>query len=165
MMIDGIHLAKHLVMIAVGIDAEGHKHVLGFWEGSTENTEVCVSQVSDLVERGLDSQKSTLFVIDGGKALRKEISLVFGKRAVVQRCQIHKMRNVAGHLPKDASAKRSPNNARGLRQQDAHDRSRSTQAGTRAPQKSAPQGRVRESRCAPHSGPRAPPCDGLCLIT
>jgi putative transposase len=100
-MLDGIHLAKHLVVIAVGIDVEGRKHVLGFWEGSTENTEVCVSLISDLVERGLDSQKSTLFVIDGGKALRKAISLVFGKRAIVQRCQIHKMRNVAGHLPKE----------------------------------------------------------------
>lgn len=100
-MLDGIHLAKHLVVVAVGIDAEGCKHVLGFWEGSTENTEVCVALISDLVERGLDSQKSTLFVIDGGKALRKAISQVFGKRAVVQRCQIHKMRNVAGHLPKE----------------------------------------------------------------
>jgi len=100
-MLDGIHLAKHLVVIAVGIDSDGCKHVLGFWEGSTENTEVCVSLVSDLVRRGLDSQKSTLFVIDGGKALRKAISLVFGTRAVVQRCQIHKMRNVVGHLPKE----------------------------------------------------------------
>jgi len=100
-MLDGIHLAKHLVVIAVGIDTEGRKHVLGFWEGSTENTEVCVALISDLVERGLDSQKSTLFVIDGGKALRKAIGQVFGKRAVVQRCQIHKMRNVAGHLPKE----------------------------------------------------------------
>ena len=100
-MLDGIHLAKHLVLIAVGIDSEGCKHVLGFWEGSTENTEVSVSLVSDLVTRGLDSQKPTLFVIDGGKALRKAISRIFGKRAVVQRCQIHKMRNVAGHLQKD----------------------------------------------------------------
>jgi len=103
-MLDGIHLAKHLVVIAVGIDAEGRKHVLGFWEGSTENTEVCVALISDLIERGLDSQKSTLFVIDGGKALRKAIAHVFGKRAVVQRCQIHKSRNVAGHLPKELQA-------------------------------------------------------------
>jgi putative transposase len=100
-MLDGIHLGDHLVVIAAGIDADGRKHVLGFWEGSTENTEVCVALVSDLVERGLDSQKSTLFVIDGGKALRKAIALVFGQRAIVQRCQIHKMRNVAGHLPKE----------------------------------------------------------------
>ena len=100
-MLDGIHLAGHLVVIAVGIDAGGHKHVLGFWEGSTENSEVCVSLLSDLVERGLHAQQSMLFVIDGGKALRKAIQKVFGKRALVQRCQIHKMRNVLGHLPKD----------------------------------------------------------------
>lgn len=99
-MLDGIHLGKHLVVIAVGIDEEGRKHVLGFWEGSTENSEVCTSLLSDLVERGLDSQKSTLFVIDGGKALRQSIRRVFGKRGIVQRCQLHKMRNVIGHLPK-----------------------------------------------------------------
>lgn len=100
-MLDGIHLADHLVVIAVGIDSGGRKHVLGFWEGSTENTEVCSSLLSDLVERGLNAQQSTLFVIDGGKALRKSIQMVFGKRALVQRCQIHKMRNVIGHLPKE----------------------------------------------------------------
>ncbi|MCP4447347.1 MAG: hypothetical protein GY811_18665 [Myxococcales bacterium] len=98
-MLDGIQQGTHLIVIALGIDANGTKHVLGFWEASTENTEVCVPLISDLVTRGLNSQRSTLFVIDGGKALRKAISLVFGKRAVVQRSQIHKMRNVAGHLP------------------------------------------------------------------
>ena len=100
-MLDGIHLADHLVVIAVGIASDGAKHVLGFWEGSTENTEVCLSLLGDLVERGLNAQRSILFVIDGGKALRKAIQMVFGKRAVVQRCQLHKMRNVAGHLPKE----------------------------------------------------------------
>ena len=103
-MLDGIHLAEHVVVVALGVDAEGEKHVLGFWEGATENTEVCVALMSNLALRGLDSQKSTLFVIDGSKALRKAIALVFGKRAVVQRCQIHKMRNVAGHLPKELHA-------------------------------------------------------------
>ncbi|MCP4445505.1 MAG: hypothetical protein GY811_09205 [Myxococcales bacterium] len=62
---------------------------------------MCVALISALVERDLDPQKSTLFVIDGGKALRKAIGLVFGKRALVRRCQIHKMRYVAGHLPKE----------------------------------------------------------------
>ena len=100
-MLDGIHLADHLVVIAVGIDVAGRKHVLGFWEGSTENSEVCLALLSDLVERGLNAQQSMLFVIDGGKALRRAIRMVFGKRALVQRCQIHKMRNVTGHLPKE----------------------------------------------------------------
>lgn len=99
LMLDGIHLGDHLVVIAVGIDTDGHKRVLGFWQGSTENSEVCIALINNLVERGLDSQKSTLFVIDGGKGLRKAITQVFGKRALVQRCQIHKMRNVLGHLP------------------------------------------------------------------
>ena len=100
-MLDGIHLADHLVVIAVGVDANGNKHVLGFWAGSTENTEVCVALLGDLVERGLNAQQSMLFVIDGGKALGKSIQMVFGKRALLQRCQIHKMRNVTGHLPKE----------------------------------------------------------------
>ncbi len=77
-----------------------HQRCTGLLGGATENSEVCTSLLSDLVERGLNSQKSTLFVIDGGKALRQSIRRVFGKRGIVQRCQLHKMRNVIGHLPK-----------------------------------------------------------------
>lgn len=100
-MLDGIHFGNHLVVIAVGIDIDGNKQVLGFWEGSTENTEVCLSLLNNLVKRGLHADKTRLFVIDGGKALAKAIRMIYGKRAVIQRCQIHKMRNVVGHLPKE----------------------------------------------------------------
>ncbi len=99
-MLDGIHFGDHVVVIALGIDSAGKKHVLGFWEGSTENAAVCTSLLNNLIERGLSSQSSMLFVIDGGKGLRSAIRNIFGERALVQRCQIHKIKNVLGHLPK-----------------------------------------------------------------
>lgn len=98
--IDGLHFAEHVVLAALGVDAEGAKHVLGIWEGATENATTCRAMLSDLVTRGLDSEATRLFVIDGSPALRAAIRDVFGKRALVQRCQVHKMRNVESHLPK-----------------------------------------------------------------
>jgi len=100
-MIDGIHFEEHVVVLAVGIDEGGQKHPLGLWEGATENGAVCISLLNDLVTRGLDAQRSMLFAIDGSKALRSAIGKIFGKRALVQRCQEHKRRNVLGHLPKE----------------------------------------------------------------
>jgi len=98
-MIDGIHLGDHLVLIALGIDSEGKKQVLGLREGDTENGQVARALLRDLVERGLDPERARLFVIDGAKALRSAIRKVFGDRGVVQRCQLHKQRNILGHLP------------------------------------------------------------------
>ncbi len=98
-MIDGIQLGDHLVLIALGIDTEGKKQVLGLREGDTENGPVAKALLRDLVERGLDPQRARLFVIDGAKALRSAIRKVFGDRGVVQRCQLHKQRNILGHLP------------------------------------------------------------------
>ena len=103
-MIDGIHLRGRVVLVALGIDARGNKHVLGLREGSTEATRVVRSLLSDLVERGLDADRARLWVIDGGKALRKAIVECFGALAVVQRCQEHKRRNVLDHLPEDMRA-------------------------------------------------------------
>ena len=100
-MIDGIHVEEHVVVLAVGIDEGGRKHPLGLWEGATESGAVCISLLNDLVTRGLDAQRSMLFAIDGSKALRSAITKIFGKRALVQRCQEHKRRNVLGHLPKE----------------------------------------------------------------
>ena len=100
-MVDGLHVKDHVVLVALGIDERGAKHVLGLWEGASENHRVCVALLQNLVERGLDPLRSTLFVIDGSKALRKAVRDVFGDRAVVQRCQVHKLRNVKEHLPKD----------------------------------------------------------------
>jgi putative transposase len=101
-LIDGIHLGKQVLVVALGIETSGEKHVLGLWQGATENTTVVKELLEDLVARGLDSQRRYLFVIDGAKALRAGIERVFGERAEVQRCQIHKRRNVKDHLPKNA---------------------------------------------------------------
>jgi transposase-like protein len=98
-MIDGIHLGDHLVLIALGIDSGGKKQVLGLREGDTENSRVAKALLRDLVERGLDPERARLFVIDGAKALRSAIRRIFGGRGVVQRCQLHKQRNILGHLP------------------------------------------------------------------
>ena len=108
-MIDGIHFRERVILLAIGIDALGNKHVLGLREGSTEATRVVASLLSDLVDRGLDAQRMRLWVIDGGKALRKAIVQTFGATALIQRCQEHKRRNVIEHLPEDmhASVKRA----------------------------------------------------------
>ena len=99
-MIDGIHIADHVVVTALGIAEDGQKHILGFRDGSTENSEVCSALLRDLVSRGLSVNRSLLFVIDGGLGIREAIRSVFGQRALIQRCRIHKQRNVEGHLPK-----------------------------------------------------------------
>ena len=98
-MIDGIHFHERVILVALGIDPKGNKHVLGLREGSTESTRVVRSLLSDLVERGLDADRARLWVIDGGKALRKAIVDCFGQLALIQRCQEHKRRNVIEHLP------------------------------------------------------------------
>lgn len=98
-MIDGIFFRQRCVLIALGIDTDGHKHVLGLHEGSTENATVAKTLLSALIERGLDPERPLLFVIDGGKGLRRAIGELWGRRGVVQRCQVHKRRNVRAHLP------------------------------------------------------------------
>ena len=103
-MIDGIHFRDRVILVALGIDSQGNKHVLGLREGSTESTRVVRSLLSDLVERGLDADRARLWVIDGGKALRKAIVECFGALALVQRCQEHKRRNVIEHLPQELHA-------------------------------------------------------------
>jgi transposase-like protein len=100
--IDGIHLGKQVLVVALGLEITGQKHVLGLWQGATENTTVVKELLEELVARGLDPERRYLFVIDGAKALRTGIERVFGQRAEVQRCQIHKRRNVAEHLAKNA---------------------------------------------------------------
>jgi transposase-like protein len=101
-LIDGIHLGKQVLVVALGIENTGKKQVLGLWQGATENSTVVKELLEDLVARGLQQERRYLFVIDGAKALRAGIERVFGERAEVQRCQIHKRRNVKEHLPKNA---------------------------------------------------------------
>jgi transposase-like protein len=99
LMLDGIVCGAHTVLVALGIDEQGSKHIVGLWEGATENATAGTALLSNLVERGLDTTRSTLVVIDGSKALAKAVRDVFGKRALIQRCQVHKKRNVLEHLP------------------------------------------------------------------
>jgi transposase-like protein len=102
--IDGIGFAGYMQVVALGVDAQGGKHALGLWQGATENAAVCQALLDDLIRRGLDPEKRYLFVIDGGKGLRSAIERTFGKRAEVQRCEEHKKRNVAEHLPRHLQA-------------------------------------------------------------
>lgn len=103
--IDGIHLAKDLVLLAaVGIDAEGAKHPLGLMEGASENAAVCQALIDNLVGRGLDPAVCRLFLIDGSQALRKAIRASFGQSTPIQRCQVHKARNILERLPKSLHA-------------------------------------------------------------
>jgi putative transposase len=98
--IDGIHIGDELVLVAaIGIDGEGVKYPLGLIEGATENTAVVQALVDNLVERGLDPAIPRLFVIDGAKALSKAIRRTFGRHTPIQRCQIHKARNIMRRLP------------------------------------------------------------------
>ena len=98
-MIDGKAFRDHCMLIAIGLDFAGKKHVLGVREGSTESAGVVKALLTGLVERGLTNEKPVLFVIDGSKALAKGIREVYGKLAFIQRCQEHKRRNVLAHLP------------------------------------------------------------------
>ena len=103
-MVDGTILGEHVLVTVLGIDATGKKHVLGVREGSTESSGVCSELLKEMIERGLPVERARLFVIDGGKGIRKAIRTVFGMSALIQRCQEHKLRNVLEHLPKHKHA-------------------------------------------------------------
>jgi transposase-like protein len=92
-------MGEHTVVVALGITAGGEKQVLGLWEGATENATVCRALLEDLIARGFEVDRGMLLVIDGSKALRAAVRDVLGQAAVVQRCQVHKKRNVLEHLP------------------------------------------------------------------
>ncbi len=99
LVLDGVHVGEHCLIIALGIAADGQKHALGLWEGSTENAALCQSLFANLQSRGLRTDRSLLVLLDGSKALRKAVRETFGDVALVQRCQVHKLRNVLDHLP------------------------------------------------------------------
>jgi putative transposase len=99
--IDGVVFGEHTMIGAVGVDTEGHKHVLGIREGATENSTVVTELLQDIVARGVDAKQKRLFIIDGSKALRAAINAVFGIDQPVQRCRAHKLRNVLDHLPEE----------------------------------------------------------------
>ena len=99
LLLDGVHVGEHCLIVALGIAADGEKHALGLWEGSTENATLCQSLLANLQSRGLRTDRSLLVILDGSKALRKAVRDTFGDAALVQRCQVHKLRNVLDHLP------------------------------------------------------------------
>jgi transposase-like protein len=124
LLLDGEHMAERCVVVALAITVDGTKKPVGVWDGSTENKTVVRALLADLVERGLKFDDGLLVVIDGAKALAAAVREVFGSKAVVQRCTLHKRRNVAEHLPdrdkacvdaKLVKAFGHPNPAQGLR--------------------------------------------------
>ena len=103
-MVDGIGVGDHTIVVALGVSPDGTKTPLGLWQGSTENSTICTELVQNLVSRGLKVDDPILCVIDGGKGIRKSLRDVLGDLAIIQRCQIHKRRNVRDHLPKNRQA-------------------------------------------------------------
>lgn len=99
LLLDGIEIGERTLVAALGIAAGGEKVPLGLWQGSTENAAVCTALLQSLLERGLRIDAKILCVIDGGKGLRKALRDVLGDLAVIQRCQVHKLRNVLEQLP------------------------------------------------------------------
>ena len=101
LMIDGLHISKRMLIAAMVIDVNGHKHPVGLREGATENATVVKDLLADLVKRGLDCSHGILVVIDGGKALASAVRHTFGDKALIQRCVEHKVRNVEDYLHKE----------------------------------------------------------------
>jgi hypothetical protein len=104
LLIDGVHLGDYCLIVALGIAADGQKHALGLWDGSTENARVCQDLLANLQSRGLRTDRSLLVILDGSKALRKAVRAIFGEAALVQRCQVH----IAGRDPRLPRGEMSP---------------------------------------------------------
>ena len=102
--IDGLHVGDHVLVAAIGVDGNGDKHVLAVVEGATENTVVVQALIDNLLARGLDPTLPRLFIVDGAKALSKAIRNTFGVAAAIQRCQVHKGRNIIERLPQHLHA-------------------------------------------------------------
>jgi putative transposase len=101
MMVDGVVFAEQCCVVALAICTDGTKVPVGLWLGDTENKTVVTHLLADLSDRGLDASGGILFVIDGSKALAAGVRKVFGDAALIQRCTLHKRRNVCDHLPKE----------------------------------------------------------------
>ncbi|MGH9072250.1 MAG: IS256 family transposase, partial [Acidimicrobiales bacterium] len=119
MMIDGIIYAECCCVVALAICSDGTKVPVGLWEGDTENTTVVKDLLADLVQRGLACDSGVLFVLDGSKALAGGVKRVFGDRALIQRCVLHKRRNLEDYLPKDVAPRIDGQLARAFNDQNA----------------------------------------------
>ena len=102
--IDGLHVGDHVLLAAIGIDGAGEKHVLGLAEGATENAATVQALLDNLTARGLDPEVPRLFIVDGAKALSKAIKRTFRPVAALQRCQVHKGRNIIERLDESLHA-------------------------------------------------------------
>ncbi len=100
LMIDGIEFGGSIVIVALGVDLAGNKHILGISEGSTENSDVCISLLGAIREREIKFTDKVVVVMDGAKALKKAVVSVFDKRVYIHRCLNHKRRNVESKLDK-----------------------------------------------------------------
>jgi transposase-like protein len=98
--LDTVHRGGTAFVVALGLDTNGQKQVLGFWEGATENAAVGEMLLADLEERGLKLSAKVLFIIDGGKGMAKVLKDRYGRKLLLQRCTIHKDRNLQAHLPR-----------------------------------------------------------------
>lgn len=101
LMVDGVNFAEHCCVVALAVTTDGTKVPVGLWLGDTENKTIVTHLLADLVDRGLSGDAGLLVVIDGAKALAGAVAKVFGDQALVQRCTLHKRRNVGDHLPQD----------------------------------------------------------------
>lgn len=101
LMVDGVEYHSEHFVVALGIDQTGAKTILGFHQGATENQQICDQLLDNLVSRGLTLKQNFMAVIDGGRALRASIKKFYGERVLVQRCQLHKRRNIIEHFSDD----------------------------------------------------------------
>ena len=120
LVLDGIHVDETVQIVALGVETSGKKHVLGMRQGATENSVVCKELLEDIQTRGLQTDRPMMVLLDGAKALRTAVEETFGTRAIVQRCQLHKRRNVLQHLSKryHAEYERKISTAYGMRLHD-----------------------------------------------
>ena len=96
--LDTIHRGKDAFVVAMGASSFGQKMALGFWQGATENSEICKELLNDLEKRGCHLGNRVIWVTDGGSGIIKCLKERYGKKLLHQRCILHKLRNILGHL-------------------------------------------------------------------
>jgi len=125
---DTVHRGGKAFVVALGLDVQGQKRALGFWEGASDNAEIAQALLSDLEQRGLRLSSKVLFIIDGGKGLAKALRDRYGQKLLLQRCTIHKDRNIQAHLPKRYRAEAHRRFRQALEQNDYRDAERELRA-------------------------------------
>jgi transposase-like protein len=98
--LDTVHRGGEAFVVALGINTSGEKMALGFWQGATENHELCEELLADMERRGMTLSRKIIWVTDGGKGIIKSLKERYGKKLIHQRCTIHKDRNIQKHLAK-----------------------------------------------------------------